>query len=250
MTRLQKRILGSVGWCVWLVVAWVLSSLICSFVAVYIYRSTQVDVLNSTVGVATLQVLQLVIMLAAVVNVPYRFGSGRRLTPGKRRASKMHLLGIARLPGLVDVLPIVLSVAAYYAGAFVLTLLASTFLPHDLIEQSQNVGFATANNSWGQVVLIIVILVVVTPIFEELIFRGFLLGRLQHNLGFWTAAIIVSLIFAVGHGQVNVGLTTFVLSMIACYVRRQTGAIWAGVGLHMLTNLVAASLVFVLPMLS
>ena len=235
-----------IGWASWLVVVWLLSSLMVSALIVFMRSSMGYNALGDTIGAALMQVLQLVLMLVIAVGIPYKLGKNKLLTPAKRRAAKMKLLGIGRLPGKEDVLLWLLGVVGYYLLAFILTALASLVLPDSLMTQAQYTGFNA--NSWGGAILIVFILAIITPIFEELIFRGFLLGKLQRLAGFWPAAIITSLLFAVAHGQVNVGLVTFVLSMIACYLRKYTGATWAGIGLHMVVNLVAASLVFIMPL--
>lgn len=235
-----------IDWASWLVVVWLLSSLMVSALIVFMRSRVGYNALGDTIGAALMQVLQLVLMLVMVVGIPYKLGKNKLLTPAKRRAAKMKLLGIGRLPSKEDVLPWLLGVVGYYLLAFIITALASLVLPDSLMTQAQYTGFNT--NSWGGAILIVFILAIITPIFEELIFRGFLLGKLQRLAGFWPAAIITSLLFAVAHGQVNVGLVTFVLSMIACYQRQRTGATWAGMGLHMVVNLVAASLVFIMPL--
>ena len=237
-----------VGWVVWIVAVWLLSSLMVSALIVFMRSSMGYNALGDTIGSALMQVLQLVLMLVMAVGIPYKLGKNKLLTPAKRRAAKMKLLGIGRLPCKEDVLPWLLGVVGYYLLAFILTALASLVLPDSLMAQEQYTGFNA--NSWGRAILIVFILAIITPIFEELIFRGFLLGKLQQLAGFWPAAVITSLLFAVAHGQVNVGLVTFVLSMIACYLRKRTGATWAGIGLHMMVNLVASSLVFILPLMA
>lgn len=238
-----------IGWASWLAVVWLLSSLMVSALIVFMRSSMGYNALGGdTIGAALMQVLQLVLMLVIAVGIPYKLGKNKLLTPSKRRAAKMKLLGIGCLPSKDDLLPWLLGVVGYYLLAFILTALASLVLPDSLMTQAQYTGFNA--NSWGGAILIVFILAVITPIFEELIFRGFLLGKLQRLAGFWPAAIITSLLFAVAHGQVNVGLVTFILSMVACYQRQRTGATWAGMGLHMVVNLVAASLVFIMPLMA
>ena len=61
----------------------------------------------------------------------------------------------------------------------------------------------------------------------------------------WPAALIVSIIFGALHGQWNVAIDTFILSMVACYLREATGTIWPGVVIHMTKNAVAFVLLFV-----
>ena len=88
--------------------------------------------------------------------------------------------------------------------------------------------------------------VIVAPFAEEAIMRGFLFGKLrQSKMPFWPAAIVVSLLFAVAHGQWNVGVDTFILSMVACWLREVTKTIWPGVVIHMIKNFVAFMVLFV-----
>ena len=198
-----SRIVRSLGWCVWFVAAWFLSSLIVSFIVVLLRRTSQINLLATTSGSAVIQVIQLILLLIIVVGVPYRHGLAKELSVAKRRAAEMKILGINRLPGLKDLLPILLNVVVYYVAALIVSCFARLFIPDEIMAQAQNVGFATIGNDWLEIAMIMIVLVFITPIFEELIFRGFLLGKIQLLLGFWPAAIIVSLVFAVAHGQIN-----------------------------------------------
>jgi len=81
-------------------------------------------------------------------------------------------------------------------------------------------------------------LVVMPPIIEETIFRGFLLPALATKAGFWPATLAVSLVFALAHGQANVGVYTFLLSIVTCFMYRRFDSIVPGVLLHMLNNLI------------
>ncbi len=61
--------------------------------------------------------------------------------------------------------------------------------------------------------------------------------RLSATLGFWTAAVIMSLVFYLGHtrnpGESPVGLlAVFVGGMFFCYAVWRTGSIWWGIGMH------------------
>ena len=246
-----RRIFVACGWCAWLLVVWLLSSLIVSLPVVLLRRLADYDALTDVVGVAIMQVAQLLLMLVMLIVIPGRLSrSGRQF--GQRSVkwqNRCQLLGVCRRPNRDDVIPLLASIVGYYLIGFAVTALASLVLPTNLMTQAQDVGFTGLGGGWWQAILIVLILAVITPIFEELIFRGFLLGKVQALLGFWPAAILVSLLFAMAHGQVNVGLTTFILSMIACYDRHRMGAIWVGMGLHMVVNLLAATLVFVMPLL-
>lgn len=88
-------------------------------------------------------------------------------------------------------------------------------------------------------------LVILTPIAEEVIFRGFMFKGVRRRAPFWVAATVVSLIFGAVHGQWNVAIDVFVMSMVGCYLVEKTGSLWPSIFLHILKNGLAFSLVFI-----
>ena len=242
------RILRAMSWCLWAVVAWILAAFLIAFVTVLIVRYAGVDLLDSIGGQIAVQAILSVLILAFVVKPIYWVGKNRKLSKAKRRADQMKVTGFNRLPNSSDLMPFVYGVLAYYGIGLVVMTVMSFFIPESYLTQPQNLGIS-GNVVWLDLISIFVLYCVITPVCEELIFRGFLQYKVEHNLGFWPAAIIVSVLFAVAHGQLNAAITTFVLSMVACYQRRKTGSIWSGIGLHAVVNIVATILVFVVPML-
>lgn len=242
------RILRAVGWCLWAVVAWILAAFLIAFVTVLIVRYAGVDILDSIGGQIAVQAILSVLILAFVVKPIYLVGKNRKLSKAKRRADQMKVTGFNRLPNSSDLVPFVYGVLAYYGIGLVVMTAMGFFVPESYLTQPQNLGIS-GNVVWLDLISIFMLYCVITPVCEELIFRGFLQYKVEHNLGFWPAAIIVSVLFAVAHGQLNAAITTFVLSMVACHQRRKTGSIWSGIGLHAVVNIVATILVFVVPML-
>ena len=73
--------------------------------------------------------------------------------------------------------------------------------------------------------------------FEEYTFRGYALHTLADGIGFWPAALILSLGFASVHmsngGETRVGIiATAVFAMFAAAILRRTGDLWLAVGAH------------------
>jgi uncharacterized protein len=72
---------------------------------------------------------------------------------------------------------------------------------------------------------------------EEALFRGYLQATLTRGIGFWPAAILLSLLFGAGHLQ-NVGETvTGIVGVMAhalfyCLLLRLSGSLWLGIGFH------------------
>jgi membrane protease YdiL (CAAX protease family) len=74
-------------------------------------------------------------------------------------------------------------------------------------------------------------------LFEEFLFRGYSLFTLTTGIGFWPAAILLSLLFAGVHlqnsGEGRVGVAAvFVVGMLWCFSVRRTGSLWFAVGMH------------------
>ncbi len=130
------------------------------------------------------------------------------------------------------------------AAALVLSLIN---LPGVNLQQQQEVGFQNLANGF-EYIAAFVALVVVAPIFEETIFRGYLFGRIRQRSGFWLSAIVTSLTFALLHGQVNVGIDVFILSMFLSMLRERFDSIWPGVMVHALKNGLAYTFLFILPL--
>ena len=123
----------------------------------------------------------------------------------------------------------------------------------EVADQSQDVGFNVLNSGLDRVVAFIT-LVVIAPIAEEIIFRGWLYRKLRIKLsektsnltGMVITILLVSLLFGLIHMQWNVGVNVFALSVVLCGLREITGTIYAGILLHMLKNGIAFYMLYVL----
>lgn len=109
----------------------------------------------------------------------------------------------------------------------------------------QDVGFEALSTPLDYVIAFVA-LVIVAPIVEEIIFRGFLFGALKKTYRFWIAALLTSLAFGLAHGAWNVGVDTFALSLVLCYLRSKYDSLYPAVFLHMTKNGLAYLLLFVI----
>ncbi len=131
----------------------------------------------------------------------------------------------------------------YLLTSLVLTNIMSIFFPY-ILEQEQEIGFITPQGI--ELGLIFVALVVVAPIVEEIIFRGFMFCAYHRRFGAFFGAILVSVLFGLAHGQLSVGLDTFALSMFLCYVRIKGDSLWPPILLHAFKNFVAFYFLFII----
>ena len=82
-------------------------------------------------------------------------------------------------------------------------------------------------------------LVVLPPVIEETIFRGLAFAAFSKRWGYIWGAVLSSVLFALLHGQANVGVYTFVLGLMLCVVYVKFKSIGPGILLHMANNLLA-----------
>lgn len=84
--------------------------------------------------------------------------------------------------------------------------------------------------------VMMVAVVVVAPLTEELLFRGYLYPVLKRFSGVSFSCVLSGLIFATAHGELAALPTLFFLGMLLAVLYERTGSIWAPVGLHALFN--------------
>ncbi len=153
-------------------------------------------------------------------------------------------LGLKESPTFVDLgLPIVAYVV-YLAIAQGILFIIEKVLPWFNPEQEQQTGFSHFLSSGDRFIAMLTI-VLIAPVAEELIMRGWLYGKIREWLKPISAMLIVSLLFAILHGQLNVALATFVLSIILCTMREITGTIWSGILLHIIVNAISFYFLYV-----
>lgn len=143
---------------------------------------------------------------------------------------------------LLQVLP---ALVIYFTVSLSLVALASVLLPSFDANQAQDVGFKDFKLSL-ELLAGFVSLVIITPLFEETIFRGVLFKGLRYRLPFWLSAVVSSLVFAVAHGQWNVAIDTFAMGVTAAFLLERSGSIFTSILLHALKNGLAFSLLFLI----
>ncbi len=172
------------------------------------------------------------------------FALGMVLLLMKWRKHKLEWLGLGSLPKPRDmwlVLPA--------AGVYIIVAVAS-FVVIELLQtgvdlnQSQSVGFESASG-FMQIGLAFLSLVILTPLTEEVLMRGFMFRNLNRVFGFTVAALVSAAVFGLLHGQVNLFIDTFVLGLVLAWLVNKTNSLWPAIGLHMLKNSIAFLYLFV-----
>ena len=152
------------------------------------------------------------------------------------------IAGFSRKPKLEDFAWAVWFLPFFYVILVFANFAAMFIFGATTMKQEQILPFAGSGEGFSQLVIIFFSLVVVAPVFEEFLLRGWMFGKLREKMNFLLAAMIISLVFAAAHGQINVGIMTFILSMFGSKIREKTGVIYGAIFLHMAVNFLAFSI--------
>lgn len=167
-----------------------------------------------------------------------------------RKRRFLHDIGLHRRPGWSDVAWSFLAYAAYFIFfALIVTVLVPLFDQVIDVNQQQDLGVNLDFNASNAVVLFIMF-VIIPPIVEEILFRGWMYRSTRRLLPRWFAAIIVSFVFGVMHLELLSGnspnwiamIDTTILSVVLIILVEKTGSLWSAIYVHALKNLVAYTL--------
>ncbi|MDO4220452.1 MAG: type II CAAX endopeptidase family protein [Candidatus Saccharibacteria bacterium] len=246
--KLEKKTKQSKKWALALKIVWVFLMLV--WVAVVLYACQylvaiiMVHVLKLDQGIlesATTQTIYsaviYVLCLIITIFVPWKIAHDK---------TTRDELGLRGAPTWTDILLAPIGFIVFMFAAVALVAVMQALLPGIDWSQEQNVGFNSILSN-SDFVLAFISLVVVAPIAEEIIFRGWLYGKLRAKIPAIPAMILVSILFGIVHGQWNVGVTVFVMSLAMCTIREITGTIWGGILIHMIKNGLAFYLLYVNP---
>ncbi|MCL6265845.1 type II CAAX endopeptidase family protein [Flagellimonas myxillae] len=115
-----------------------------------------------------------------------------------------------------------------------------SFIPLDPTEISQLLFNATPEimailKTYGFGIAVFAV-AVLGPIYEEVIFRGVILGSVEKHLGFITANILQASMFAIIHFNLSLFLYYLVFGLITGYYVKRTGGLITGIVLHAINN--------------
>lgn len=94
-------------------------------------------------------------------------------------------------------------------------------------------------NAYGRGAWAIVTVVVMAPLFEEVIFRGVLLESTRARYGVMAAWLVSSAIFGIVHVHPTVAVNAFVMGLVLAFIYLRTDSLWATIILHAVNNGIA-----------
>lgn len=108
----------------------------------------------------------------------------------------------------------------------------------------------SASNSFLQIIIVIILI----PICEEIIYRYVIFGHLKKNYNIVCAVIVQALIFGVAHGNIVQGIYTFILGIALALIYMYSDSLTGSIILHIVFNLMGVviipKLVVISPILS
>lgn len=165
------------------------------------------------------------------------------------RKANFRSLGISNF-NISYVAIALVGVVVYFILNLIAVVVIKSIFPELKLVQDQNIGFDKSTQGL-ELVPVFLSLVILPPVTEEIVARGFLFGGLRTKLPFVAAAIITSIMFGAAHlgGSKDgllwiVGIDTFVLSMVLCYLREKTGSLWPSIIVHAIKNGIAFVVLF------
>ena len=197
--------------------------------------------LNALVALVTY-----IVTLLVVISVPWYFF---------KRKTTAALMGVNDWPTILEVLLSPFCFVVYMLLSGVLVTIATNTLSVDISQQQALPFSQTMLVVRWQYLVAFLTMVVLAPVAEELLFRGYLYGKLRNSFSPWLTILVVSVAFGAAHLwagvdaplQWAVAIDTFALSIVMCAARDYTGAIWVPVYMHMIKNGLAFYLLFVNP---
>lgn len=249
LSELPRPAKKDLGGPVWLVISTLLiffiTQLIASFIVAFFLvlmhpGENAADLLkNSIPGQFFYVLIAELLAVAAAIGIVRRQGLSR------------SFIGLGRRSRLSDLWRAAGGFVVFYALLIIVGVLIKVFLPDLNTNQQQQLGFNTINST-GDNILAFFALVILPPLGEEPLVRGYLFSGLRARWPYWPAAIITSLLFGLAHLEFGsgapllwaAGIDTFILSLVLVYLREKTGALYAGILVHTLNNLVAFIVTF------
>ena len=186
--------------------------------------------LNKTVRTVLKLILQYIVMLTPLLVITWK----------KYKLSK-KIFGINRVNPKKVIGGVIEGFAIYYAIA-ILIIVAIIYLGIEIpgAEIKKNI-LEYFGNTKKDIAIAGVMIIIIGPIIEEVIFRGFLYRGLANIIGKWWGSIISAGIFAVLHIETEAILPVFTLALIMNHIVSKTKSIKTSIVFHIIQNAMAFS---------
>ena len=238
--KYKKRVIAAwaIALTIWTGAMFFLAQIAVSLVALFFIKQFNLAI-NENVAQTVIMAISYVVAIVLIILPPWYFMKSKVRKDG---------LGLRGLPTWTDILLAPIGYIASMVATMAVLLVIQAFVPSFNLQETQDVGFRMESlYSNADKMVAFAALVILAPIAEELIFRGYLYGKLRTRLIAIPAIILVSVLFGLMHGQWNVGIVVGVVSIFLFIARDRTGTIYAGILMHMIRNGLAFYLLYINP---
>lgn len=111
----------------------------------------------------------------------------------------------------------------------------------------QDIVVMFSNGDWAQRGTIALAAVVVAPICEEIVYRGFIYNILKRYSRRWVAIILSALLFSVIHGSMAQAVPLTIFGIVQCILYDKARSLRLPILLHAIYNTVSLILILLLP---
>lgn len=230
-----KKILAVISYPAWLILAFLLAQ-----VPIVIINIIFKDFLSNNIYKFIILTIFYALFIFLLIFAPHKFF--KKALPSRKE------LGLKGTPTWTDILLAVVGFVAYILLSFILSKIFELF-PFFDANQEQELMYSYVPGGIERI-LVLISLAFIPPIAEEIAFRGWLYPKLKNKISGKKSKIIsiiiVSILFGFMHGQWNVGVGVFAMSVVACLMRELTGTIYSSILMHMIANNIAFYLLFVM----
>ncbi len=155
----------------------------------------------------------------------------------RRHHAGWQMVGWRRFSWRQALIYLIIIAVLFLIGIGLLLALVALLVPGFNADQSQTNEFTS--QTVAHPIITLLALVILPPIIEETVFRGFIFPAFAKKLGVIWGALISSVLFGFAHLQGNVSVYTFVLGLLLCFMYVRLRSIFPGMALHMLNNYLA-----------
>ncbi|PEC19814.1 CPBP family intramembrane glutamic endopeptidase [Bacillus cereus] len=126
----------------------------------------------------------------------------------------------------------------FFALNILLNFIMSNYVFQDATKQQSSALNLEVFNQYQT--LLLIGFAILTPIFEELIFRGFILRFFSERFPFWIAAVLTSFFFGIAHTySLGVMVITFFMGLLMAILCKKTNSIIPAMLFHIMNNMFA-----------
>ena len=179
----------------------------------------------------------LLVLIYAIVRWRIHSFSSTSIIPADFKTASIN----NRVANYLGFKPFALNVAIGFVGLWLLFVICTETLTY-ILEKNPTAFvddlYDSANPKW----LLIVTMVIVAPIYEEVMFRGILWSAVREQFagskGAWVATISTSVLFSIIHLQYEFYEMSviFILAMLLGYARSRSGSLYVPILLHIINN--------------